>query len=73
MRIISQDRKISIDEFKCIIFVEKEIIKAGFDSTLVILGEYKTEQRAQEVFDEIHAAYEELPFSGNSVYRMPAE
>lgn len=73
MRIVSQDMNLSIDEYQYCIYVAGCAIMAKRGDVVYALGGYKTKDRAMEVFSEIHAAYEELPFSGNSVYRMPEE
>ena len=76
MRILSQDRTASIDESGVSLLVVKNYVKAILnDITLksIVLGEYRTEDRAMEVLAEIHALYEELPFSGSTVFYMPKE
>lgn len=76
MRIISQDRTASIDESGVSLLVVKNYVKAILnDITLksIVLGEYRNEDRAMEVLAEIHALYEELPFSGSTVFYMPKE
>ena len=74
MRIITQDGTVSIDEFNYLIEVKEKFVLAKHETRPIFpIGKYNTEKRAQEVFDELHAAYEELPFSGNSIYRMPNE
>nr|DAO98407.1 MAG TPA: hypothetical protein [Bacteriophage sp.]DAS49156.1 MAG TPA: hypothetical protein [Caudoviricetes sp.]DAU98932.1 MAG TPA: hypothetical protein [Bacteriophage sp.]DAZ41512.1 MAG TPA: hypothetical protein [Caudoviricetes sp.] len=76
MRILSQDRTASIDESGVSLLVVKNYVKAILnDITLksIVLGEYRNEDRAMEVLAEIHALYEELPFSGSTVFYMPKE
>lgn len=76
MRILSQDRTASIDESGVSLLVVKNYVKAILnDITLksIVLGEYRNEDRAMEVLAEIHALYEELPFSGSTVFNMPKE
>lgn len=76
MRILSQDRTASIDERGVSLLVVKNYVKAILnDITLksIFLGEYRNEDRAMEVLAEIHALYEELPFSGSTVFYMPKE
>lgn len=76
MRILSQDRTASIDESGVSLLVVKNYVKAILnDITLksIVLGEYRNEDRAMEVLAEIHALYEELPFSGSTVFCMPKE
>lgn len=76
MRILSQDRTAFIDESGVSLLVVKNYVKAILnDITLksIVLGEYRNEDRAMEVLAEIHALYEELPFSGSTVFYMPKE
>ena len=76
MRILSQDRTASIDESGVSLLVVNNYVKAILnDITLksIVLGEYRNEDRAMEVLAEIHALYEELPFSGSTVFYMPKE
>lgn len=76
MRISSQDKTVSIDESGVSLLVVKNYVKAILnDITLksIVLGEYRNEDRAMEVLAEIHALYEELPFSGSTVFYMPKE
>jgi len=62
MRIISQRGKGSVDEYGCYIYInERNEIIGDIGHTVALLGSYKTIERAKEVFDELHAAYEELP------------
>nr|DAX14285.1 MAG TPA: hypothetical protein [Bacteriophage sp.] len=76
MRILSQDRTASIDESGVSLLVVKNYVKAILnDITLksIVLGEYRNEDRAMEVLADIHTLYEELPFSGSTVFYMPKE
>lgn len=76
MRILSQDRTASIDESGVSLLVVKNYVKASLnDITLksIVLGEYRNEDRAMEVLADIHTLYEELPFSGSTVFYMPKE
>lgn len=76
MRILSQDRTASIDESGVSLLVVKNYVKAilnGITLKSIVLGEYRNEDRAMEVLAEIHALYEELPFSGSTVFYMPKE
>lgn len=76
MRILSQDKTVSIDESGVSLLIVKNYVKAILnDTTLksIVLGEYRNEERAMEVLADIHALYEELPFSGSTVFYMPEE
>lgn len=76
MRILSQDRTASVDESGVSLLVVKNYVRAILnDTTLksIVLGEYRNEDRAMEILADIHALYEELPFSGSTVFYMPKE
>lgn len=73
MRIISQSGRSSIDGSVLRIFILGCEIVASDGAECWGMGEYESLERTQEVFDELHAAYETLPFSGNDIYRMPNE
>jgi hypothetical protein len=66
MRIINQDKTKSIEFENYDISVDgKYIISVGVSK--MILGQYKTENRARGVFDEIHEAYTAM----TPIYIMP--
>ena len=76
MRILSQDRTASVDESRVSLLVSENYVAAVFpiqEVGFVRLGKYRSKERAMEVLEDIHAMYEELPFSGNTVFRMPME
>lgn len=76
MRILIQDRTASIDESRTTLSVFGNCVIAALgDATFerITLGKYKSKERATEVLADIHALYEELPFSGNTVFHMPEE
>lgn len=57
MRVISQNRKISVDFDRTVFTNVDEAILAKIDGRDVIFGTYKSEKRAKEVFESIHNAY----------------
>lgn len=76
MRILSQDRTASIDESGVLLLVSENYVVAAFpieEVGLIRLGGYKNKERAMEVLADIHTLYEELPFSGSTVFCMPKE
>lgn len=76
MRILSQDRTASVDESGVSLLVSENYVAAVFpiqEVGFVRLGKYRSKERAMEVLEDIHAMYEELPFSGSTVFRMPME
>ena len=76
MRILSQDRTASVDESGVSLLVSENYVAAVFpiqEVGFVRLGKYRSKERAMEVLEDIHAMYEELPFSGSTVFHMPKE
>lgn len=57
MRIISQDRRHSIDFAQIHLWMQYEMIYAKTDQEQIVLGNYASEERAIEVFMDIHNAY----------------
>ncbi|MCI8795343.1 MAG: hypothetical protein HFG89_00615 [Dorea sp.] len=78
MRIFNQQRNRSINFDNVDIFVEDKQIFA-FGTRKIILGAYETEERASEVFEEIHMAYsghvevfgKDDSFGDVAIYCMP--
>ena len=61
MRIVSQDRKVSIDFDKVFIKIidQKQICADTYSANrdLIVLGCFDSPERAQEVFEDIHKTY----------------
>lgn len=58
MRIVSQQKAVSVDISKCAIVADCDgIIYAKTDNRCYELGKYKSYERAKEVFEDIHKAY----------------
>ena len=57
MRVISQGRNYSFDFDRTVFWTQYNVIyaKIGIDS--VAIGKYESEERAAEVFDDMHKAY----------------
>lgn len=78
MIIVSQDRSVIVN-FDNVITIQidnnetnKKISVYNIDSRLqVIIGKYKTEERAKKVLQEIINAYK--GYNDNKVYEMPEE
>lgn len=76
MRILSQNKTTSIDESGVLLSVSGNCVIAALNNAsfeLITLGKYKSKERAMEVLADIHDLYEELPFSGSTVFCMPME
>ena len=57
MRIISQNKDLSIDFNHTPICVSYNHVCAIMDGQQKVIGKYETDERAKEVFEEIHIAY----------------
>ena len=57
MRIISQNKDLSIDFNHTPICVSYNHVCAIIDGQQKVIGQYETDKRAQEVFNDIHKAY----------------
>lgn len=73
MRILNQDKTVSIDESVVPLLVSEDSVIAVLSVEPVTLGKYKSKERAMEILADIHDLYEELPFSGSTVFYMPKE
>lgn len=60
MRIISQDKNHSINFDNTYIWKQTTHIYAFVGKRDVVLGHYESEERAQEVFDEMHSPYQKV-------------
>lgn len=71
MRIISQNKDLSIDFNHTPICVSYNHVCAIMDGQQKVIGKYKTDARAKEVFEEIHIAYSGMPMIFKNI--EPAE
>ncbi len=71
MRIISQNKDLSIDFHHTPICVSYNHVCAIMDGQQKVIGQYETEERAKEVFEEIHIAYSGMPMIFKNI--EPAE
>ena len=61
MRIISQNKDLSIDFNHTPICVSYNHVCAIMDGQQKVIGKYETDERAKEVFEDIHKAYSGEP------------
>ena len=63
MRVISQDRRYSFDFDRASFLRQENYISAIFagENRYILIGRYETEERAEEVFEDMHKAYSDLP------------
>lgn len=57
MRIVSQDRDLSVDFSQCEIWTQSNIVYRRIGTYSRVIGVYATAKRAKEVFLDIHNAY----------------
>lgn len=57
MRIVSQDRKLSVEFDGCEIWTQGTVIYRRIGQDSKVIGAYATPERAAEVFEDIHMAY----------------
>lgn len=57
MRIVSQDRKLSVDFDRCEIWIQDNQIYRQIGENVRVIGMYGTSERVAEVFEDIHKAY----------------
>ena len=57
MRIVSQNRNLSVDFGNCEIWTQSNVIYRRIGNNSEVLGAYATPERAMEVFEDIHKAY----------------
>lgn len=57
MRIISQDRNLSVDFDRCEIWMQSNLIYRRIGNDSQVIGKYVSPERAAEVFEDIHKAY----------------
>lgn len=57
MRIISQNRMYSFDFDRTVFWVQFEIIYAKVGTESIAIGQYESDRRAAEVFEDMHNAY----------------
>lgn len=60
MRVVSQNRDFSFEFENTVSWMQDCYIYAKVDMTSQLIGKYKSEQRAREVFMNMHNKYEEI-------------
>lgn len=57
MRVVSQNRNYSFDFDRTIFWTQYNIIYARVGADNILIGQYKSDERAAEVFKDMHRAY----------------
>lgn len=57
MRVISQSRNFSFDFDRAVFWTQYNVIYAKIGKESIAIGQYKSDERASEVFEDMHKAY----------------
>ena len=57
MRVVSQNRNYSFDFGRTVFWTQYNIIYAELGAESIAIGQYESEERAAEVFEDMHKAY----------------
>ena len=57
MRVVSQNRDFSFDFDRTVFWTQYNVIYAKIGTESIAIGQYESEERAAEVFDDMHKAY----------------
>ena len=57
MRVVSQNKNYSFDFDRTVFWTQYNVIYANIGTESIAIGQYESEERATEVFDDIHKAY----------------
>ena len=57
MRVVSQNRNYSFDFGRTIFWTQYNIIYAKIGNESIVVGQYESDERAAEVFEDMHKAY----------------
>ena len=57
VRLVSQKRDLSVDFDRCEIWTQNNVIYRRVGNDSIPIGVYATQERAKEVFEDIHKAY----------------
>ena len=61
MRVISQSRNFSFDFDRTVFWRQSDVIYAKIGGESIAIGKYQSDERATEVFEDMHRAYSGLP------------
>ena len=57
MRVVSQNRNYSFDFDRTVFWTQYNIIHAKIGTESIAIGQYESDERAAEVFEDMHKAY----------------
>ena len=61
MRVVSQNKNYSFDFDRTVFWTQYNVIYAKIGNESIAIGQYESEERATEVFEDIHKAYSDMP------------
>lgn len=70
MRVVSQSRNFSFDFDRTVFWRQHNVVYAKVGTESIAIGSFKSDDRAAEVFDDIHVYYSRIE---GAVYLVPEE
>ena len=61
MRVVSQNKNYSFDFDRTVFWTQYNVIYAKIGKESIAIGQYKSEERAAEVFEDMHKSYSGMP------------
>ena len=61
MRVVSQNRDFSFDFDRTVFWTQYNVIYAKIGTESIAIGQYKSSERAAEVFEDMHKTYSGMP------------
>lgn len=61
MRVVSQNRNYTFDFDRTVFWTQYNVIYAKIGTESIAIGQYESEERAAEVFEDMHKVYSGLP------------
>lgn len=61
MRVVSQNKNYSFDFDRTIFWTQYNVIYAKIGNESIAIGQYESEERAAEVFEDMHKSYSGMP------------
>lgn len=61
MRVVSQNRNYSFDFDRTVFWTQYNVIYAKIGVESIAIGQYQSDERTKELFEDMHKAYSSLP------------
>ena len=73
MRVVSQNKNYSFDFDRTVFWTQYNVIYAKIGTESIAIGQYKSEERADEVFEDMHKVYSPYRLIYKSVHVEPIQ